>query len=91
MAEKPSFWDNPQSAQKLMRERSQLETSFENITVIESDLADALELIELAELDEDDELLKDAETSLKSLEQKSRDAELLALMSGEVDGNDCFL
>lgn len=74
-----------------MRERSQLETSFENITVIESDLADALELIELAELDEDDELLKDAETSLKSLEQKSRDAELLALMSGEVDGNDCFL
>ena len=74
-----------------MRERSQLETSFENIAVIESDLADALELIELAELDEDDELLKDAETSLKSLEQKSRDAELLALMSGEVDGNDCFL
>ncbi len=74
-----------------MRERSQLETAFENITLIETDLTDSLELIELAELDGDDELLDGAEAALKALEQKSRDAELQALMSGEVDGNDCFL
>ncbi len=74
-----------------MRERSQLETAFENIRVIEAYLGDTLELIELAELDEDDDLLKDAEEALAKLQVKSGEAELQALLSGEVDGNDCFV
>lgn len=74
-----------------MRERSQLESAFENITAIETDLADTLELIELAELEGDDDLLKEAEDSLVTLKDKSDAAELEALLSGEADGNDCFV
>lgn len=74
-----------------MRERSQLESAFENITTIETDLADTLELIELSEMEGDDELLAEAEDSLKSLKVKSDAARLEALLSGEADGNDCFV
>ena len=91
LAESPTFWDDPQKAQKLMRERSKLESVFKNINHIETELSDSLELIELAEMDGDDELLSDAEASLRALEQKCGEAELEVLLSGEVDGNDCFL
>ena len=74
-----------------MRERSQLESAFENITTIETDLADTLELIELSEMEGDDELLAEAEDSLKSLKVKSDAARLEALLSGEADSNDCFV
>lgn len=74
-----------------MRERSQLESAFENITTIETDLSDTLELIELSELEGDDELLAEAEDALKTLKAKSDGAELEALLSGEADGNDCFV
>jgi len=74
-----------------MRERNQLERAFENITFIEKDLNDTVELIELAELEEDTELLDEAIAALHPLKERSDTAELQALLSGEVDGNDCFL
>ena len=74
-----------------MRERSQLETGFNNITEIERDLTDTLELIELAEMEDDHELLQEADDALKALKDKSETAELHALLSGEADGNDCFV
>ncbi len=74
-----------------MRERSQLETAFENINRIETDLSDTLELIELAEMEEDHDLLEEADAALKALKEKSYEAELQALLSGEADGNDCFI
>ncbi len=74
-----------------MRERGKLESAFENITSIESDLSDTLELIELSELEGDADLLREAEDDLKALLERSADAELQALLSGEADSNDCFL
>ena len=74
-----------------MRERSQLEDAFKNVETIETDLADAIEFAELAEMEGDDELLAEAEEALKTLQSKTRDAELAALLSGEADGNDCFV
>ena len=74
-----------------MRERNQLEGAFEDIGSIETDLGDTIELAELAEMEGDDELVTEAVQSLKSLAEKSSEAELRALLSGEVDGNDCFV
>lgn len=74
-----------------MRERSQLETAFDNINSITTDLADTVELAELAEMDGDTSLLDDAAKALKLLQDKADTAELQALLSGEVDGNDCFV
>jgi len=74
-----------------MRERSQLETSFSNITEIQTDLNDTLELIELAELEDDQDMVEEGDEALRALKEKSAQAELQALLSGEADGNDCFI
>ncbi|WP_409433803.1 peptide chain release factor 2 [Litorimonas sp. RW-G-Af-16] len=91
LSEKPDFWDNPQAAQKLMQERSKLETGFENIAKITMELADNLELAELAEMDDDQELLDAAAAALTKVKDRSAKAELEALLSGEADGNNCFV
>ena len=91
LSENPSFWDNPQKAQKLMQERSRLETAFENIVNLSKDLIDNVELAELAEIDNDQELLDAAAAALMSVKEKAAKAELEALLSGEADANDCFV
>ena len=91
LSENPSFWDNPQKAQKLMQERSRLETAFENIANLSKDLIDNVELAELAEIDNDQELLDAAAAALISVKEKAGKAELEALLSGEADANDCFV
>ena len=91
LAEDPKFWDNPQAAQKLMQERSKLENAFEAIKKIASELEENVELAELAEMDEDTELLEAAAEALTKTKDAADEAELLALMSGEADGNNCFV
>ena len=91
LSENSSFWDNPQKAQKLMQERSRLETAFENIASLSKDLIDNVELAELAEIDNDQELLDAAAAALISVKEKAGKAELEALLSGEADANDCFV
>lgn len=91
LAEQSEFWDDPQKAQKLMQERSKLETGFENITKLTNDLAENLELAELAEMDADTELLEAAAQALSNLKGLADKAELEALLSGEADGNDCYV
>ena len=74
-----------------MRERSKLETSFENIQTISTSLTDALEYAELAEMEGEDSLIDEVVESLTQLAEKAAQAELEALLSGEADGNDCFV
>lgn len=74
-----------------MQERSQLETAFNDINGISTDLADTVELAELADAEGDADLVEDAASALRELADKTSDAELRALLSGEADGNDCFV
>ena len=74
-----------------MQERAKLENGFENISKISSELADNVELAELAEMDDDTQLLEAAAQALTKLKVKADQAELEALLSGEADANDCFV
>lgn len=74
-----------------MQERARLEAAFEAINTIVTDLSDNVELAELAEIDEDTALLDDAAKALVKVKDKAATAELEALLSGEADGNDCFV
>ena len=91
MSEQAGFWDDPQNAQKLMRERSKLENAFKNINEISTQLTDALEYAELAEMEGEESLMDEAVEALQKLADRSGQAELEALLSGEADGNDCFV
>ncbi|SPF80709.1 peptide chain release factor 2 [Pseudoprimorskyibacter insulae] len=89
--EDPNLWNDPEAAQKLMRERQMLVDAMETHRSIEQDLEDSLELIELGEMEDDAEVVNDAIAGLKALAEKAAQKELEALLDGEADGNDTFL
>ncbi len=74
-----------------MRERTHLEASLDEIDSFERELADNLELLELAESEDDADVAGEAETALKKLQARTARAELQTLLSGEADANDCYL
>jgi len=89
--EDPTLWDNPENAQKLMRERQTLLDAIKVHDGMQQELADNIELIELGEMEEDDEVIAEAEAALKALVATAAEKELEALLDGEADSNDTFL
>ena len=74
-----------------MRERTQLEDAIKQYDELAQSLADHIELIELAVAEDDSEVLADAEKGLAELAATARVLELETMLSGEADGNDCFV
>ncbi|KNG95296.1 peptide chain release factor 2 [Pseudaestuariivita atlantica] len=90
-AEDPELWNDPAHAQKVMRERQTLVDQIATHDGIKQDLADNIELIELGEMEDDAEVVAEAEAALKALREKAAQKELEALLNGEADANDTFL
>lgn len=74
-----------------MRERNKLSAAIDTVRVLERERADTLELAELADADGDDSLLDEARKALAAAQGRAAQAELEALLSGEADGNDCYV
>ncbi|MEZ5731353.1 MAG: peptide chain release factor 2 [Paracoccaceae bacterium] len=91
MIEDGDLWSDPARAQKLMRERQMLMDAVETYRRIDRELKDNSELIELGEMEGDEEIVREAEASLRSLKELAAAKELEALLDGEADGNDTFL
>ncbi|UWR43695.1 peptide chain release factor 2 [Phaeobacter inhibens] len=89
--EDPNLWDDADAAQALMRDRQMLVDAIDTYKSIKQDLSDNMELIELGEMEEDAEVISDAEVALKTLKEKAAEKELEALLDGEADSNDTFL
>ena len=89
--EDPTLWDDPDAAQKLMRNRQMLVDAVAIYEGIRQDLADNLELIEMGEMEDDAEVVSEAEAALTTLGALAAQKELEALLDGEADGNDTFL
>src|SRR5215472_2259638 len=89
--EDPTLWDDADAAQALMRERTRLGDQVGRVQQLERELSDAVEFAELADGEGDEASLEDAASQLKLLKDLAGRAELEALLSGEADGNDCFM
>jgi peptide chain release factor 2 len=89
--EDPNLWDDADAAQKLMRNRQMLVDAMETYSSIKQDMTDNVELIELGEMEDDAEVVQEAEEALNSLAATAAKKELEALLDGEADGNDTFL
>ena len=89
--EDPNLWDDPDAAQKLMRERQGLVDAMETYDRIKTDMSDNVELIELGEMEDDEDVISEAEAALKALSEVAAKKELEALLNGEADSNDTFL
>lgn len=89
--EDPNLWDDPEAAQKLMRDRQALVDAMAIYEGIKTDLSDNIELIELGEMEEDTAVIEEAEAALAALAITAAQKELEALLDGEADANDTFL
>jgi peptide chain release factor 2 len=89
--EDPDLWNDPENAQKLMRERQSLIDAVEGHDNMQTELNDSIELIELGEMEDDQDVIKDAEAAIETLVKTSAAKELEALLNGEADANDTFL
>ncbi|AGT08450.1 peptide chain release factor 2 [Paracoccus aminophilus] len=91
MIEDGDLWSDPARAQKLMRDRQKLSDAVGTYKMIETGLKDNVDLIELGEAEGDQEIIAEAEATLKELATVAAQKELEALLNGEADGNDTFL
>ncbi|MBF0128593.1 MAG: peptide chain release factor 2 [Alphaproteobacteria bacterium] len=91
ISESPDLWNDAARAQKIMRERTHLDAAIGGYLLLERELDDAVGLIELGEEEGDQSVVQEAEDQLRSLRDRAAALETEALLSGEADGNDCFL
>ncbi len=90
-AENPDLWNNQAEAQKILRERTRVENAIANYRRLDSGFNDAYAMVELGEEEGDAAIVAEAEGQLKQFVAEIATAELEALMSGEADGNNCFI
>ena len=91
LVEDPDLWNDPENAQKLMRERQSLIDAVEGHDNMQTELNDSIELIQLGEMEDDQDVIKDAESAIEALVKIAAAKELEALLNGEADANDTFL
>ncbi|MGP0105497.1 peptide chain release factor 2 [Rhodoblastus sp.] len=90
-SEEPNFWDDPENAQKLMRERTELEDRLGSMGKMERDLEDAVTLVELGEMEGDEAAELEGIGQLKALKAEAGRRQIEALFSGEADANDTYI
>ncbi len=91
MAEDPTLWEDPDRAQKLLRERQQLDDQITAVNKLTASLDDAIGLIEMGEAEGEDDIVTEAETSLKEIQAEVRRRQVETLLSGDADGNDTYV
>jgi peptide chain release factor 2 len=75
----------------MMRERNRIADAMDDIRQLESEAQDAVDLWDMAEVEGDAAMFVEVEQSIRAAVEKAKTAELKALLSGEVDGNDCYI
>ena len=74
-----------------MQKRNALENQMNAIGEYDQELTDLLELAEMASEEGDEESHAEAQSLLEALRDRAAKSEIEALLSGEADGNDCFV
>lgn len=89
--EDPTLWDRPKQAEEVMRERRRLDASIGTVREITTEMADAVEFVELGEMEGDDDVVADGLSTLKRLADRADADKVQALLAGEADSYDTYL
>ncbi|WP_439601534.1 peptide chain release factor 2 [Devosia sp.] len=89
--EHPDFWADPEKARPIMQKRDELDVQVKAVKSFEASVRDNTELIEMGEAEGDADVVKEAEQALQETLKEARSAQVETLLSGEADGNDCYL
>ncbi|MCW2316845.1 peptide chain release factor 2 [Rhodoblastus acidophilus] len=74
-----------------MRERTELEDRLGTLKKFETELDDAVTLIELGEMEDDESAQDEGVEQLKAIKKEAERRQVEALLSGEADANDTYL
>ena len=91
ISEKDGFWDDPKNAQNVMKEIKLKENTINLVNRINRDYLDLKDLIELAESENDNDLIKELDNSLDDLIIKSSKYKIETMFSNQNDFSNCFL
>ena len=89
--ENPDIWSNPEEAQALGKEKTQLENICNTFIKASAILGDADELLEMAEAEDDSDTVASIITDLADVETDIAALEFQRMFSGEMDQNSAFL
>ena len=89
--EDPAVWNNPERAQALGKEQTQLELLVETIDKLDAGLTDAHDLLEMSAEEEDEEGVTDVQSELSMLDEHLAKLEFRRMFSGEMDENSAYL
>ncbi|MBS0481079.1 MAG: peptide chain release factor 2 [Proteobacteria bacterium] len=89
--EDPKLWDNPKEAEAVMKERRRLEAAVGTVQDISAKMADAVEFIELGEMENDEATIDEGVAALAALADRADADKVQALLGGEADGNDTYI
>ena len=88
--QQPAFWADPETARRTSRDVAALRSRIEGVSRLEHEVADLLELIDLA-TEEDAGALADVEHEVRTLGESIDRLELTTLLSGEHDLRNAIL
>lgn len=89
--EQPDVWNDPEMATRLNQERAALLAVVEGLAELDGGLSDSRELIELAELEEDESTVNAVLQDVARYEKRVEDLEFRRMFDGELDENNAFL
>ena len=86
----PNFWDNPENAKQVVTQISALKSILEPAAQALKSAADLQELFELAQMENDQQLMETIETDVAALVKRCEQIELSGLLNGPDDMRSCF-
>ncbi|MDP4021489.1 peptide chain release factor 2 [Methylobacterium sp. NEAU 140] len=90
-SEDPELWNDAEAAQKVMRERQQLDEAVSAIRKLDRDLEDGATLIELGEMEADSASVAEGEAAILAVQKEAASRQVETLLSGEADGFDTYV
>ncbi|MDP1594750.1 MAG: peptide chain release factor 2 [Gallionella sp.] len=91
LAEDPAIWQDAKRAQELGRERKMLEGVVLGLCKIQQDLADAAELFEMSQAENDEESLDSTAADIQDIEKRVAEMEFRRMFNHPMDPNSCFV
>lgn len=91
LLEDPKVWDDAQKAQKLGKEKRELELVVTTLNAVEQSIQDSRDLFEMAREENDDDTLLSVEADSLDIEKRVAEMEFRRMFSGAMDANNCFI
>lgn len=85
-----SLWDDPQKSSQIMQELSDLQKTIENISEIDKEITDLQEFSSILDLEPDEDLSRELNSRINTLEKLINTLELKTYLSGKYDKNNAI-